>query len=92
MSNLREEFEKLPDIANILINSEFGFNENINQYFHPNHTEHRLSYAFLMGSWYAFQEQQKKIDEVKNILHSIYPYEMDMDTILKVNQIKELLK
>lgn len=51
----REAFEKLPDINAILHNSEFGFNEGINQYYHPNHAEHRLSYAFLMGAWLAWQ-------------------------------------
>lgn len=51
----REAFEKLPEINAILHNSEFGFNEDINQYYHPNHTEHRLNYAFLMGAWLVWQ-------------------------------------
>ncbi len=51
----REAFERLPDINAILHNSEFGFNEGINQYYHPSHAEHRLSYAFLMGAWVAWQ-------------------------------------
>ena len=55
IKKLRQEFEKLPDINAILHNSEFGFNEGINQYYHPNHAEHRLSYAFLMGAWSAWQ-------------------------------------
>lgn len=55
----REAFEKLPDINAILHNSEFGFNEGINQYYHPNHAEHRLSYAFLMGAWLAWQARAK---------------------------------
>lgn len=57
----REAFEKLPDINEILHNSEFGFNEGINQYYHPNHTEHRLSYAFLMGAWSAWQAKAQAI-------------------------------
>lgn len=89
---MRNEFEKLPDIANILINSEFGFNENINQYFHPNHTEHRLSYAFLMGSWYAFQEQQKKIDSIKNKLSDIYDLADETNICKVLDEIQELLK
>lgn len=51
----RETFEKLPEINAILQGSEFGFNESINQYYHPNHTEHRLNYAFLMGAWSGWQ-------------------------------------
>lgn len=57
----REAFEKLPDINAILHNSEFGFNEGINQYYHPNHTEHRLSYAFLMGAWMVWQEKAQAV-------------------------------
>ena len=59
----REAFEKLPDINAILHNSEFGFNEDINQYYHPNHTEHRLSYAFLMGAWSAWQAKPQAIPD-----------------------------
>lgn len=55
MQKEKDAFEKLPDINAILHNSEFGFNEGINQYYHPNHTKHRLSYAFLMGAWSAWQ-------------------------------------
>lgn len=50
----REAFEKLPDIKGILHGSDFGFNESINQYYHPDHTNHRLSYAFIMGAWMAW--------------------------------------
>lgn len=56
----REVFEKLPDINAILHNSEFGFNESINQYYHPNNAENRLSYAFLMGAWVAWQAAKSK--------------------------------
>ncbi|MGF2683377.1 DUF551 domain-containing protein [Acinetobacter johnsonii] len=59
----REVFEKLPDINAILHNSEFGFNEGINQYYHPNHAEHRLSYAFLMGAWLAWQAKAQAVPE-----------------------------
>lgn len=59
----REAFEKLPDINAILHNSEFGFNEGINQYYHTNHAEHRLSYAFLMGAWLAWQAKAQAVPE-----------------------------
>ena len=59
----RAVFEKLPDINAILHNSEFGFNEGINQYYHPNHAEHRLSYAFLMGAWLAWQAKSQVVPE-----------------------------
>lgn len=64
MDKCREAFEKLPEINAILHNSEFGFNEDINQYYHPNHTEHRLNYAFLMGAWSVWQSRQAEVDDL----------------------------
>ena len=55
IQKLRQEFEKLPDIKGILHGSDFGFNESLNQYYHPDHTNHRLNYAFIMGAWMAWK-------------------------------------
>ena len=57
IKKLRQEFEKLPDIKGILHGSEFGFNESLNEYYHPDHTNHRLNYAFIMGAWMAWKAQ-----------------------------------
>ena len=57
IQKLRQEFEKLPDIKGILYGSEFGFNESLNEYYHPDHTNHRLNYAFIMGAWVAWKAQ-----------------------------------
>lgn len=65
MSELRQKFEELPDIKGIIYGSDFGFNESLNQYYHPDHTNHRLNYAFIMGAWCAFQSQQAEIDQLK---------------------------
>ena len=54
MKSERELFEKLPDIKAIL-QSGFQFNEDLNQYYHLDHTSHRLNYAFLMGAWFGWQ-------------------------------------
>ena len=54
IQKLRQEFEKLPDIKGILHGSDFGFNESLNQYYHPDHANHRLNYAFIMGAWMAW--------------------------------------
>ena len=54
IQKLRQEFEKLPDIKGILHGSDFGFSESLNQYYHPDHTNHRLNYAFIMGAWMAW--------------------------------------
>ena len=55
IKKLRQGFEKLPDIKGILYGSDFGFNESLNEYYHPDHTNHRLSYAFIMGAWMAWK-------------------------------------
>ena len=57
IQKLRQEFEKLPDIKGILYGSDFGFNESLNEYYHPDHTNHRLNYAFIMGAWMAWKAQ-----------------------------------
>ena len=57
IKKLRQEFEKLPDIKGILYGSDFGFNESLNEYYHPDHTNHRLNYAFIMGAWMAWKAQ-----------------------------------
>ena len=54
MKNERELFEEQPDIKAIL-QSGFQFNEDLNQYYHLDHTNHRLNYAFLMGAWFGWQ-------------------------------------
>jgi len=53
----RQEFELLPDIRGI-IQDGFQFNSELNQYFHLDHVNHRLSYAFLMGAWQAWLAAQ----------------------------------
>ena len=58
----REAFEKLIDIE-IIISEGFKFNPNINQYYHPDHTNHRLSYAYLMGAWMVWQEKTQVVPE-----------------------------
>ena len=59
MDNVREEFEKLSGIAEILNKNGGGYHkEHTNDYHHCN-----LYFdKFLNGAWYAFQEQQKKLD------------------------------
>ena len=40
----------------------------------------------------AWNYQQEKIDAAMKILNDIYSYEYDMDTGIKINKIKEILK
>ena len=59
MKGNRELFEKLPDIKAIL-QSGFQFNEELNQYYHLDHTSHRLNYAFIMGAWLGWQASAQR--------------------------------
>lgn len=79
----REEFEKLNEIAEILNRNGGGYyKERTNDYHHCN-----LYFdKFLNGAWYAFQEQQKKIEEIVKLVHDHTPdYWLD-------NMIQEILK
>ena len=57
----RKDFEQLPDIKGILQDG-YGFNSELNQYFHPDIENHRLGCAYLMGGWMAYQAQSKKLE------------------------------
>jgi len=87
MSN-REKFEKLPEIAERL--HTVVYNEDLNQY-HAAMINSGLSVKYIQGAWYAFQEQQEKIDAV---LHAIAQSELysDRDIWGLRDEIKELLK
>ena len=81
--DIREEFEKLTEIAEILNRNGGGYyKERTNDYHHCN-----LYFdKFLNGAWYAFQEQQKKIEEIVKLVHDHTPdYWLD-------NMIQEILK
>ena len=59
----REEFEKLPEIAERL--HTVFYNEDLNQY-HAAMINSGLSVKYIHGAWYAFQEQQKKLDRYRD--------------------------
>ena len=92
MVEMREQFEKLPEIKEMLLNNdELKWCYETNRYIN-----HRVfqdaETGYINGAWYAFQEQQKKIIEVLKLLNETYPYELDTDTIFKIAKIKEILK
>ncbi|MFB6330554.1 DUF551 domain-containing protein [Acinetobacter variabilis] len=68
----REAFEELIDIE-IIISEGFKFNPNINQYYHPDHTNHRLSYAYLMGAWMVWQEKAQAVPEWISVKDNLPP-------------------
>lgn len=86
---MREEFEKLLYIADKL--ESIYYCENIECYTEkPNYKFCSIS-TYVNGAWYAFQEQQKKIDAV---LNAISQSELHGDRAIWgiQDEIKELLK
>ena len=68
MVEMREQFEKLPEIKEMLLNNdELKWCYETNRYIN-----HRVfqdaETGYINGALYAFQEQQKKIDEVLNLV------------------------
>ena len=99
MTELRKQFEALPEIERHVKN---GFIEFIgNHYFLPEHVKNDGSQAFLIhkhnvtwvnGAWWAFQEQQKKIDDFVNIIHDAYMSNGNSSVEIVYDKIQELLK
>ena len=87
--DIREEFEKLTEIAEIfkgLHPTIIWFCDKSNKYA-TSFSGFNDRVIWLNGAWYVFQEQQKKIDAIKNILSD----ELEYDEVL-IEKIKELLK
>lgn len=65
---MREKFEGLPEIKTILI--MFYFSQEDNKYKATQHW-YLNKVDFINGAWYAFQEQQKKIDLFNKMILSL---------------------
>lgn len=62
---MREKFEKLPEIAERLKNYKIAFYNG--EYIAEGRVDDCklwIAVGFVGGAWYAFQEQQKKIDSM----------------------------
>ena len=81
---MREQFEKLPDINKaIKIAKAIGCKVNFEADSYVGDEDRLIDY--LNGAWYAYQEQQKKIDKAIEYLDSI-------EGMVWYEQMKELLK
>lgn len=70
--DIREEFEKLEDVKQGLRHCHY--NESTNDY-HADiaHEEtHEWHTQFVNGAWYAFQEQQKKVDKAISFTEDVH--------------------
>lgn len=65
MSEIRKQFEALPEIEILLNRSNIFFSEDDMNYFTYNYDDQSLVDDHCIKlAWYAFQEQQKKIDSL----------------------------
>ena len=87
MNELRKEFEKLPEIAILLSDGEVYFDESQKKYLCIRQDDGGVEMALWLA-WYAYQEQQKKIDGALDIACK-HQYS-NGERIY--NEIKELLK
>lgn len=90
---MREDFEKLPEIAARLSEYKIVFHDN--DYAaegYSDNTKLWMALGFVNGSWYAFQEQQKKIDEIVSIVREADLSDGDSSVAIVHDEIQELLK
>ena len=67
MKTEREFFEKLPEIRKIMNENGIYFMNHSGWYEARDFKDFEYE-QYINGAWYAFQEQQKKIDEVLNLV------------------------
>lgn len=88
MNKLREEFEKLPEIADSLSEHILFVGD---KYTTPNDSFFDLV-NWLNGAWYMYKEQQKKIDEIVSIVRDADLSDGDSSVAIVHDEIQELLK
>lgn len=83
---MREQFEKLPEIANVLENEDTEWSDRTRRY---------VGYDadFANGAWYAFQDQQNKIDLIKEKINMVYNACEDNEMVANLlDEMEGLLK
>ena len=65
--NMREQFEKLPEIERLINEGNAVFHEKLNFYL-CDHESLDIELS-LDTAWYAYQEQQKRINELEALLY-----------------------
>ena len=88
---MREQFEKLPEIAESLSEHIYFGSDNL---YHSSLINFQGLVNWLNGAYYAFQEQQKKIDAVLRFVDGYDSIDIENSVNLRdcVNEIEELLK
>lgn len=90
IQKLREEFEKLSNIKRWLRFIKFSL--ALGEYIESDRSIPEYTLGFINGAWYAFQKQQKQINEIKAIAESWinqdYTHNSD-STDIKIQQMKD---
>ena len=94
----REEFEKLDEIAILLYDGEVYFDESQQKYLCIRQDDGGVERALGLA-WYAFQEQQKKIDDaflenakLKHVIDQVKLHNGSLGFRSMQRMIEELLK
>ena len=82
---MREEFEKLPEIATSLSQHIYFGDDNL---YHSDLINFQKLVCWINGAWYAFQEQQNKLNGVLDLACKLQYSNGERI----YNEIKELLK
>ena len=85
---MREKFEKIPYVKSRLDDVFFVDEENTYLPHQWDDADSVNNMHFINGAWYSFQEQQKKIDEVLNLVCKL---QHSSDERI-YSEVKELLK
>ena len=89
----RERFERLPKIVEKIKRSRLNFSKSLNRYLISSMSDDdQFDCDVVNGAWYAFQEQQKQINEIKAMAESWinqdYTHNSD-STDIKIQQMKD---
>ena len=90
MNELRKQFEVMPEIAETIKNGIY-YDGRSNRYWSAVGASY-VSLARINGAWYAFQEQQKKIDAIVSIVREADLSNGNSSVAIVHDEIQELLK
>ena len=74
----REQFEKLPEIRKIMNENGIYFMNHSGWYEARDFKDFEYE-QYINGAWYAFQEQQKKIDNINKLIDRLYSANEDSE-------------
>lgn len=95
MNELRKQFEALSRVTEIL--NEYGdaivFNEDSNKYETPCYSTFIPEYVYELNfGWYAFQEQQKQLDEKQKYIDHLHSLMDDAASLIREGNDSDALE